>query len=306
MIRKETTSITTIAYRFYEYGVVISLFLIIILAYAVQVGGYHVGNETSWLIVQPFFFAAYYLIRQPELIHNATYGGIQDLRKFILRTTLVLPAAGLSGGWLWYTLDHNPSAALVVTGLLCFIWGYLLYHRALADGSIKKPAFAYWAAISVVDWSSLLVSLRNTGFSSIATLQLTFWSLGATSVTVLILWRQRKAFEWRPTRTDFSCVVICLLAIITWGWSGRADLTMAALALSMVAACLPLVVNAAQGRESALPLSPFALGGTTGLFSVSDWSWHAWQNWIIPVIGFVSFGGAFLCAVFRKAGGKDG
>ena len=85
--------------------------------------------------------------------------------------------------------------------------------------------------------------------------------------------------------------------MLVW-FVGSPTLALAALAIAMAAACFPLVLSAAQGNEAALPLAPFALGGLTGLFSVEHWG--RWDGWVMPMLGAVSFGGAFLLAAAAK------
>jgi hypothetical protein len=243
------------------------------------------------------YFGCYYMVRQPELLTKVRGEQSERRQKLLILKTMAgfMPSAILI---VYYKelLVTKPELAVTAAGMLCFTWGYILYHRALADGAITQPAVAYWGVISLIDVVSLGVSLRTTGWS-IGSVQLLCWTIGASSVLGMIVWRARGSLQWQPSRTDKLCMGVSVAAMFVW-LLGSPDLALAALATAMAAACIPLVVSAAKGNEAALPLAPFALGGLTGLFSVTRWD--TWQSWVIPVIGLTSFGGAFLLAAFVK------
>ncbi|CAN5149962.1 hypothetical protein BH11PAT4_BH11PAT4_6330 [soil metagenome] len=305
----ETGVITVLhstVYRVYEYFVLGGLVITVVGAVICnQLNIALTAREAEWVsrgLFAACFFGSYYMVRQPELLARVSWEQSVQRQKLLLLKSMAgfMPTAILI---VYYKelLVTKPEGAVVAAGMLCFTWGYMLYHRALADGVITQPAVAYWGVISLIDVLSLGASLRTTGWS-IGSIQLLCWTLGASSVLGAIIWRARGSVAWQPSLTDRLCAAVSILAMLIW-LVGSPTLALAALAVAMAAACVPLVVSAAQGREVALPLAPFALGGLTGIFSVASWS--QWQNWVIPVIGLISFGGVFLfAAVVKKQHGS--
>jgi hypothetical protein len=303
-MRAETVSVPVLhptVYRIYEYlilgGLTVTAVGAIVCNHFAMVLSL---NQATWVSRGLFvacFFGSYYLVRQPEILEQVGRERNISRQKLLLLKTMVgfMPSAVIIVTYK-ELLVTDPAAAMKVAGMLCFTWGYLLYHRALADGLVTKPALAYWGVISLIDWVSLAASLQATGWS-IGSFQLLCWSLGASSILGAIVWQARGKLTWKPTVTDRWCGGVSGAAMLAW-LVGSPNLALAALTLAMATACFPLVLSAAKGSEPALPLAPFALGAFTGLFSVTGWS--SWQSWAIPMVGFSSFGGACLLAALAK------
>lgn len=289
-------------YRFYEYGTLIGLVLTVGIVIGAKVVGFRpTPSEATWMsrgLFVTLLLGWYFLVREPELMVRVEQArSVRTQKLLLMRLFLGFMVNGCFLAFFTIWLQEKVDLALVATGMVCFIWGYVLYHRALANGDIPQPAMAYWGTISLINVASLAVSIQAGGWS-ITTAQLACWSGGSTSVLLAVLWRSRGKVAWKASLLDRACIGVSLLAILVWLASGSSSLALGALAVAMSAACTPLVVSAAAGKESALPLAPCALGGLTGLFSVASWS--TWEVWVIPVIGAVSFGAAFLFAAVVK------
>ncbi len=157
----------------------------------------------------------------------------------------------------------------LLSAILIFFSAYP-YVKGIISGKFEKPVTSTWLL-----WFGIGLLLLVTSYQSGARWDTTLLPIlmGVINPAVfLVLCIKYGEYKW--TRIDTSCVVICIIAVIVWQTTDSPELGLVGAIIADVVGAIPQVIKNWKDPkdEPILPWSMFTIASGLNILAISEWT----------------------------------